>query len=165
MIQVQGIWVGINTAMTNKLVAEALKNGTIDNFGKVLDIRPEVKVSEKSRLDFLIQTHDGPVYIEVKNCSLVEDGQVLFPDAVTARGTKHLRELQQLRTQEIRTAVLFCVQRSDGSCFRPAHEIDPTYSDTLHEVRQEGVMAIAYRATVEPEQIRITTKIPLCTKF
>ena len=162
MVQIGGIWVGINTAMTNRIIAEALSNGTIDDFGKVISIHPEPKVSPKSRLDFLIQTQDGPVYIEVKNCSLVQDGKAMFPDAVTARGTKHLLELQQLHTPETRTAILFCVQRSDGNCFQAAQEIDPVYNATLDAVQENGVMVLAYRANVQPEEITITESIPLC---
>jgi sugar fermentation stimulation protein A len=162
MVQENGIWIGVNTGMTNKLVHEALKNGIIDDFGRIESVRPEVKVSDKSRLDFLVQTEDGPVYIEVKNCSLVEDETAMFPDAVTVRGTKHLRELARLIDRETRAAVLFCVQRADGRCFAPARHIDPVYADTLAEVRRQGVQIIVYRAAVSPEAVRITSKMDIC---
>ncbi len=162
MVQQNGIWIGVNTGLTNRIVREALENGTIDDFGRVESVQPEVKVSDRSRLDFLVQTQTGPVYIEVKNCSLVEENKAMFPDAVTVRGTKHLRELEQLHKGDVRTAVLFCIQRSDGSCFRPAREIDPVYADTLHEVQKNGVHALAYRATVKPDSVTITGKLPLC---
>uniref|UniRef100_UPI004057071E DNA/RNA nuclease SfsA n=1 Tax=Candidatus Electrothrix sp. TaxID=2170559 RepID=UPI004057071E len=120
MVQENGVWIGVNTSMTNKLVHEALQNRVIDVFDSIISIQPEVKVSDKSRLDFLLQTQGGPVYVEVKNCSLVEEGKAMFPDAVTTRGTRHLHELAQLLDQRTRAAVLFCVQRSDGRCFAPA---------------------------------------------
>ncbi len=162
MVQKKNIWIGVNTSLTNKIVREALENGIINDFGTIESIRPEIKVSDKSRLDFLVQTKNGPVYIEVKNCSLVEDNVAIFPDAVTARGTKHLKELEQLITPKTQAAVLFCVQRADGSCFRPAHEIDRLYADTLETAQQNGVQILVYRAEVTPESVTITRKIPLC---
>jgi sugar fermentation stimulation protein A len=162
MVQENGIWIGVNTSMTNKLVHEALQNGVIDVFGPITSIQPEIKVSDKSRLDFLLQTESGPVYVEVKNCSLVEDDKAMFPDAVTARGTKHLHELAQLLDKKTRAAVLFCVQRADGCCFTPARHIDPVYAETLAEVQQQGVEVLAYRAEVSPEEIRIASTIDIC---
>ena len=152
MVQENGVWIGVNTGLTNKLVHEALLNGVIDAFGPIQSIQPEVKVSEKSRLDFLLHTAAGPVYLEVKNCSLVEGGRALFPDAVTARGTRHLHELSRLIDRETRAAVLFCVQRADGRCFAPARRIDPLYAATLAEVQQQGVQVLAYRAEVKPDE-------------
>lgn len=162
MVQAGNIWIGVNTSITNKLVHEAMENGIIDDFGIIESIRPEIKVSDKSRLDFLLQTQSGPVYLEVKNCSLVENNTVLFPDAVTTRGTKHLHELHRLQSNKIQTAVLFCIQRSDGHCFSPASSIDPDYSATLKKVEKKGVKVLAYRATVEPNQVTITSTVPLC---
>jgi sugar fermentation stimulation protein A len=166
MVQENGIWIGVNTSMTNKLVHEALRNGVIDAFGWIGSVQPEVKVSEKSRLDFLVQTEGGLVYIEVKNCSLVEEDKAMFPDAVTIRGTKHLHELAQLldqgTRQGTRAAVLFCVQRADGKCFAPARHIDPVYAATLAEVQQQGVEVLAYRAEVNPQEVRIVSTMELC---
>jgi sugar fermentation stimulation protein A len=162
MVQENKIWIGVNTGMTNKLVHEALQNGVIDIFGPIISIQPEIKVSDKSRLDFFLQTEDGPVYVEVKNCSLVEDDKAMFPDAVTARGTKHLHELAQLLDKKTRAAVLFCVQRADGRCFTPARHIDPVYAEALVEVQKQGVEVLAYRAEVSPEEIRIASTIEIC---
>ncbi|MDU9047372.1 MAG: DNA/RNA nuclease SfsA [Candidatus Electrothrix sp. Rat3] len=164
MVQENGVWIGVNTGMTNKLVHEALVNRVIAEFGPITSIQPEVKVSDKSRLDFLLQTEEGPVYVEVKNCSLVEEGKAMFPDAVTARGTKHLHELVRLldRDKGIRAAVLFCVQRADGQCFAPARHIDPVYAETLVEVQKQGVQVLAYRAEVNPEEVRIVSAMEIC---
>ena len=154
-------WVGVNTSLTNKLVEEGLKNGIIDDFGAIDSIQREVKVSDKSRLDFLVQARKKNVYIEVKNCSLAENKVALFPDAVTKRGTKHLFELDRLKGDGVDTAVLFCIQRSDASSFMPAKSIDPEYSETLCKVHQNGVKVIAYQADVTPERIVIARKIPV----
>lgn len=161
MVQKNGIWIGINTSLTNKLVHEALAGGVITDFGPVLSIRPEVKVSERSRLDFQLETEAGRIYLEVKNCSLAENNVALFPDAVTTRGTKHLLELDRLKQEGSGSAVLFCVQRSDADRFTPAASIDPVYAQTLADVRDRGVQVLAYRADVRPEEIRISTPLPV----
>ncbi|WP_456386984.1 DNA/RNA nuclease SfsA [Desulfolithobacter sp.] len=160
MVRENEIWIGVNTNLTNKLVHEALRTGVIDDFGQVQTISPEVRVSDRSRLDFVLESDAGQVYLEVKNCSLVENGRAMFPDAVTARGTKHLEELALLRRNGAQAAVLFCVQRADGTWFSPAEEIDPLYADTLRRVSNQGVRTLAYRAEVLPNQVTITEKIP-----
>ena len=104
------------------------------------------------------------MYVEVKNCSLVEEDKAMFPDAVTVRGTRHLHELSQLLDRETRAAVLFCVQRADGHCFAPARHIDPVYAETLAEVEQQGVQVLAYRAAVSPEEVRIVSAMELCAE-
>ncbi len=162
MVHQNGVWIGVNTSMTNKLVHEAFNNGVIDAFGRVASVQSEIKVSDKSRLDFLLQTEARPVYVEVKNCSLVEEDKAMFPDAVTARGTKHLHELARLIDRETRAAVLFCVQRADGRCFAPARHIDPVYAETLVEVQKQGVQVLAYRAEVNPEEVRIVSAMEIC---
>ena len=161
MVQRQEIWIGVNTARTNNIVREALENETINDFGQILSIRPEIKVSDHSRLDFLLTTKTGQLYLEVKNCSLAENGTAMFPDAVTARGTKHLYELDRLRREGNRCAVLFCIQRGDADRFMPAAHIDPEYAETLWKVRKNGVQVLAYRAEVTPEAITLTTRLPV----
>jgi len=159
MVKEGDCWIGINTSLTNHLVEEGLRNGIIDDFGTIETIQREVTVSSASRLDFLIQGSEGKTFIEVKNCSLAEDGVALFPDAVTKRGTKHLHELNRLRREGLNAAVLFCVQRSDAHRFRPAVLIDPEYAATLYEVSAKGVKVLAYQADVSPERISIARKI------
>jgi sugar fermentation stimulation protein A len=160
MVQEKSVWIGVNTSRTNKLVAEALHNGIINDFGKVLTVRPEVKVSDKSRLDFLVETTAGNVYLEVKNCSLAVNRVAMFPDAVTSRGKKHLEELARLqKKKDTRAAVLFCVQRGDADHFSPAREIDPAYATTLQEVHDAGVTVLAYQADVDPKAITVTRRL------
>lgn len=160
-VQDGGVWIGVNTGMTNRIVHEGLANGVITDFGTISGIRPEVKVSAKSRLDFLIETDRGSAYLEVKNCSLAQSGVALFPDAVTARGTKHLEELMALKADGITAAVLFCIQRSDAHSFMPAQTIDPLYTETLLKVHAQGVLVLAYQAEVLPDSVTLTRKIPL----
>lgn len=161
MVQQNGIWIGVNTSMTNKLVHEALLNGTIANFGQLTAIMPEKKVSQRSRLDFLLTSVQRETYLEVKNCSLAEDGTALFPDAVTARGTKHLQELMELRDKGFAAAVLFCIQRSDADRFSPATDIDPVYAATLCTAAGAGVEVVAYQAEITPTEITIRREVPV----
>ncbi len=161
MVKNGTVWIGVNTALTNSLVREALENDVINEFGPLDSITPEIKTSVSTRLDFLLQHQGKKIFLEVKNCSLAENRVAQFPDAVTARGTKHLRELAALKQQGHGAAVLFCVQRGDADCFSPAAHIDPLYAETLAKVAAEGVMVLAYQADVSPEKIRVARKLPV----
>lgn len=161
MIRAENSWIGVNTFRTNQLVHEAFEQGIINDFGKIDSITREIKVSDKSRLDFLLLSDKKKIFIEVKNCSLAEKSTALFPDAVTQRGTKHLLELAELARQGFQTGVIFCIQREDVDCFTPAAEIDPVYTETIEKVHKEGVKVLAYKAGVRPESITIIQKIPV----
>jgi len=161
MIKVGEGWVGINTGLTNHLVAEALVRGHVMEIGTVDRMQREVKVSDHTRLDFLLHKGMRKIFIEVKNCSLVEQNVAMFPDAVTARGKKHLVELLALKQAGYETALLFCVQRQDGNSFAPARHIDPDYAATLARVHHSGVMVLAYAATVCPAGIEIVGRLPV----
>jgi len=156
-----GAWIGVNTGRTNRLVREAIENGIISEIGPVDSIQPEVKVSEKSRLDFLLEKGGKKTYVEVKNCTLVENQTAMFPDAVSTRGTKHLKELINLHEQGHRSIVFFCVQREDVTQFLPARHIDPEYSKTLVEASSRGVLVLVYRALVSTSAITIKEKLPV----
>nr|WP_321465956.1 DNA/RNA nuclease SfsA [uncultured Desulfobulbus sp.] len=160
MVQEQGVWIGIHTGRTNNLVHEALREGVITDFGTITHITPEVKVSEKSRLDFCIESEQGTTYLEVKNCSLAENGIAYFPDAITSRGAKHIQELVQLVKAGFGAAVLFCVQRSDASLCKPAAHIDAVYAKTVAWGAERGVRFLAYQAEVTPVEIRICRPLP-----
>lgn len=155
-----GALVGINTGLTNRLVQEAIEQGIVDEFSHFPSIRREVRYgTENSRIDLLLEGPQGLCYVEIKNVTLVENGVALFPDAVSVRGSKHLRELARMVEQGHRAAIFYCVQRSDAREVRPAVDIDPTYARTLAEVLSQGVEALAYYAHVTPEAIQIEKKI------
>jgi len=159
-----GPCVGINTHRSNALVREAVAHGRIAALEGYETIRPEVKYGrESSRADFLFQGTGRPdCYVEVKNVTAaVTDGIALFPDAVSARGTKHLREMKAMVADGHRAVLVFCVQRSDVTEVRPADAIDTVYGRTLREALTAGVEAIAWRAEVEPEEIELRTEIPV----
>ncbi len=160
MVMDSGVWVGVNTARTNALVAEAVQEGRIAEFRRVESIRREVKVSQSSRLDLKIN-HDGTsTYVEIKNCSLASGGLAMFPDAVTARGTKHLEELAALAAAGQNSCIFFLVQRMDATRFAPADSIDPLYGRTLREVAKRGVSVLVYQAAVSPEKIEVVSSLP-----
>ena len=154
-------WIGVNTSRTNGIVAEAIEKGHINELHSFDTMRREVKTSEGSRLDLLLETAGRQTYIEVKNCSLVEDEVAMFPDAVTKRGTKHLKELERLVRSGSRGVIFFLVQRQDGDCFSPAAAIDPEYASTLGEVYHQGVEILAYQAEVTPYSIEVTKPLPV----
>ncbi|HIJ89741.1 MAG TPA: DNA/RNA nuclease SfsA [Deltaproteobacteria bacterium] len=161
MVRVDTTWVGVNTSRTNGLVAEAIGGGVVAELAGIETIRPEIKVSAESRLDFLLTRGDERIYVEVKNCSLAKDRAAMFPDAVTARGAKHLAELLALRQTGYRAVVFFCVQREDVDYFAPAAHIDPGYALALREVASHGVEVLAYGATLSPEAITVVRPLPV----
>jgi sugar fermentation stimulation protein A len=161
MVQSGTTWIGVNTSLTNHLVREALENGVIEEIGPLDVIRQEIKTSDNTRLDFLLEQKGRKIYLEVKNCSLAENRAAMFPDAITVRGTKHLRELAALRQQGHMAVVLFCVQRGDADHFAPAAHIDPLYAETLARVAADGVQVLACQADVSPREIRIARQLPV----
>jgi sugar fermentation stimulation protein A len=163
MVCVNGHWVGINTFLPNRLVQEAIVASMVDELVGYDHIRPEVPYGKNSRIDLLLSGNSGRCYVEVKNVTLVEGSLALFPDAVTVRGQKHLRELMDVVRQGDRGVIFLVVQRSDGDAVAPADAIDPEYGRLLRQAVSAGVEAIAYRARVTPGEIRLVEKMPIIT--
>lgn len=164
-----GVSCGINTMQSNKLVREAVETGKIDELLGYRNIRSEVNYGEEnSRIDLLLEPHSAcekpPCYVEVKNVTLVHEGVAFFPDAVSKRGSKHLRELMGVAESGGRAVILFCVQRNDCREVRPAEHIDRVYAETLKKAISAGVEALAYRFDVSPEEILIDKKLPVVCK-
>ena len=161
MVKSGDTWIGVNTSRTNAIVAEALMEGKISELQEFDEIKREVKTSEGSRLDIMLRSGENKTYVEIKNCSLVEQGCALFPDAVTARGTKHLNELARLAQQGNSAIIFYLIQRCDAKRFAPAAAIDSLYAKTLSAVHKQGVKILAYQAEVLPESIEITRRLPV----
>jgi sugar fermentation stimulation protein A len=152
--------------LPNRLAEEAILDGTIAELQGYENLRREVSYgSERSRIDILLEGEKGRCYVEVKNVTLVEHGLALFPDAVTERGQKHLRELMEVVQNGARGVILFTVQRGDGRAVAPADSIDPAYGRLLREAMANGVEALAYRASVQPEEIRLTARLPVLLDY
>lgn len=154
-------WVGVNTGLTNHLVVEAIQEGKIPELLNISTIKQEVQTSTGTRLDIQLTQGEQTIYVEVKNCSLVENEIAMFPDAVTSRGTKHLLELASLVKEGHRGIIFYLVQRTDAHSFTPAAHIDQLYAETLKEVVHQGVEVLIYQAEVSPEAITVTKRLPL----
>jgi sugar fermentation stimulation protein A len=159
LIRVNGHWIGINTLHPNRLVVEGIEAGALHELQGYESIRREICTRQGTRLDVCLKGRDGFCFVEIKNVTLAIDGTAAFPDAVTARGKKHLRELIRLKRQGHRAVVLFVVQREDCNSFRPADEIDQEYGRWLRRAARAGVEVLPYQASVTPEEIVLTTRL------
>lgn len=161
LVESDGVWAGINTGLPNRIVHEAIDAGEIPELSGYDAIRPEVPYGTGSRIDLLLTGQRPPCYVEVKNVTMVENDMALFPDAVTTRGQKHLRELMEVVRRGERGVIFFLVQRPDAASVAPADSIDPEYGRLLRLATAEGVEALAYRAEVTPDAIRVSCRLPL----
>lgn len=155
----------INTQRANGLVVEAINNGVIQELQGYDQLQTEVKYGhENSRIDILL-THKGPVprcYVEVKNVTLMAaDGLGQFPDAVTQRGRKHLRELVAMVEQGHRAVLVYCVAHTGIDRVAPAWNIDPAYADSLIWAMQSGVEVLAYGADINLTSMTLERRLPV----
>jgi sugar fermentation stimulation protein A len=162
MVRVDGYWVGINTFLPNRLVREAIESGAIPELSGYASLRNEVPYGAHSRIDLLLERPAECCYVEVKNVTMVEGGVALFPDAVTLRGQKHLRDLMNVVRQGGRGVIFYVVQRRDGTVVAPADGIDPVYGRLLRLAVSSGVEALAYQASVTPMEICLVKRLPVC---
>lgn len=161
LVQVDGTWVCINTARPNHIVAEAIAARRLGPLRGYPEVRPEVPYGTHSRIDFLLTGDRGRCWVEVKNCTLKVGRRAEFPDAVTARGAKHLRELARVVRAGDRGVILFLVNRADCGSMAPADHIDPGYGQLLRQVTAAGVEALAYRTRCSLEGIELDRKVPV----
>jgi sugar fermentation stimulation protein/ribonuclease III len=161
MIRMPSSLVGVNTLVPNKLVKHAIISGRIPELSGYESVRSEVKCGSHSRLDLLLEHPDRPkCYVEVKNCTLVEDGVAYFPDAVTMRGLKHLVELRELVRLGNRGVIFFLIHRSDAAAFSPADHIDPEYGTELRAAIQNGIEIQCYDVLIDLKKIAINNPLP-----
>lgn len=161
LIRVGRTLVGINTLAANRLAREGIESGVIRELQGYERLRAEVPTRPGSRLDFLLEGPGEQCYVEVKNVTLVVDRAAAFPDAVSERGTKHLKELMRLRRRGHRAVLLFVIQRRDGAACRPADEIDPEYGRWLRRAVKAGVEVYPYAARVNSRAISLVEAVPL----
>ncbi len=159
-------FVCVNTLRANQLVEEALHKGLIAELTDFEQLQREVKYgSENSRIDFLATFKDATnAYIEVKSVTLLDNNRGYFPDAVTTRGQKHLRELIEVKAQGHRAVLLFAILHSGINDISAASHVDPSYAQLLKEASQAGVEIIAYKAdfslNFEELDLKLSEKIP-----
>ncbi len=153
-------WVCINTALANKLALRAALQNCPPFFNDALTVQPEVKVSERSRLDLLVCKKDAKLYVEVKSVTLLQGRTAMFPDAVTTRGQKHLHELMRLKTSGHQALMLYLVQRQDAESFVPAAHIDAAYAKTLQTAIAAGVDVLVWQCKVGLTGITLWRQLP-----
>jgi sugar fermentation stimulation protein A len=159
-----GVLVGIHTGRSNRLVGEAIGNGLLPQLKDYSQIRGEVVASPGFRVDFVLSGHNSrpDCFLEVKNVTAAVNRRIaLFPDAISERASRHLRELMLKLQQGQRAMLCFCVQRDDVREVRPAASIDPIYAQTLREASQRGVEICACVARVTTEELVLYRTVPV----
>ena len=160
LVRVNNGWVDINTHRANRVVEEALRTNQIPGLQNYT-VRPEFPFAD-SRIDFMLESSEEKVLLEVKNVTLCcLPGVACFPDAVTIRGQKHLRDLISATKNGWRAVIFFLVQRSEAEAFMPADAIDPEYGRLLREAVNSGVEALAYQTIVSPTENQMGQQIAI----
>ena len=155
-LKVHGTWVYVDTMASNGAVEAAILAGKIPELSGYESLRREVPYGENSRIDLLLEDPvKGVCYVEVKTTTYLDDTVARFPDAVTARGLKHLRELQKLVETGTRAVCFFLVTRDAVQSFGPAPEIDPAWAAAYEEARTAGVEVVAYDSRVNAGAIEL----------
>lgn len=168
----QGAWVGVNTAIPNTIVREKLESivahkkelGSFAHWSNYDEVKPEFKISAETRLDFALKKKgtDKMHFIEVKNVTLAEDGVAMFPDAVSERAQKHLRELMSLMAEGHTAELVFTVQRNDCGRFAPADDIDSEYGVLLREAFHKGLKITPVVVDLNPLSVELSeTLLPV----
>ena len=157
-----GGWVGLRTTLPNDLVGAALQEGTLPEFADWRFVRAEWPHG-RSRFDFLLEADgDRRMALEVKGVSLVRDGVARFPDAVSARATRHVLELAELvRTGSMEAAILFVLQREGAGSVEAAEEIDPRFAEALGEAKAAGVRLLGRRCRVSVDAVELGAPVPV----
>ena len=160
IIEVEKKMVGINTQLANKIILEALNKKKIKKLIKFNNIRTEVKFSDKTRFDFLISNSKEKCFVEVKNVTLVREKKIAeFPDAITSRGTKHLKELIEAKKQGFKSYIFYLVQREDCVYFKIAKDIDEEYKIAYDEAIRSGVKILCYNCKLSNKDIKLNRQI------
>ena len=160
IVETDDTYVGVNTSLPNALAEEAILGGKIPELLGYKNLKREVKYGQNSRIDWLLTDPDKPdCYVEVKNVHLKRGAGAAFPDSVTTRGAKHLRELETIAATGARAVMLYIIQRNDCSHFSFAADIDPVYAATAAHAFSHGVEALAYGCTVTPEGITVEKQV------
>ena len=149
------VWIGINTALPNKLIRIALEQRLFPELGSYQSIRSEVVYGQdnRSRIDFLLMDGDRKIYLEVKNTTWSIDDVAVFPDTETTRGQKHLRELIDI-LPDSRSVMLYLINRSDKTKFSPGDTTDPIYGQLLRTAVAKGLEVLPCRFEVSPEGVK-----------
>ena len=154
--------VGVNTNMANKIVNHGLANNLIKELTNIDEIKPEVFFNKETRFDFLLKKNNQKIFVEVKNVTLFRDKKTAeFPDAITTRGSKHLRELSLISKSGLRAVMLYLIQRNDCNFFKIAQDIDTEYAEEFNNALNAGVEVICMDTILSNKAIDIGKNIQL----
>ena len=160
IIEVNKSKIGVNTLLANKIILEALTNKAIKPLIKFNNIKPEAKFSDKTRFDFFLTNNEEKCFLEVKNVTLFRNEKVAeFPDAITARGTKHLQELVKAKEKGYQAYILYLVQIEGIKSFKIAKDIDKNYKINLDKALNNGVKILCYDCKLNNEEIKLNKQI------
>lgn len=163
LVKHDDFWVGVNTLVPNRMLKAAWENRAIPELKGFTEFKAEARVG-RSRLDACLQGPDGIMWVEAKNVTLVEDERACFPDAVSARASKHMQELASLAGQGHKIACFYLVQRPDCRCFGPADFIDPVFAAEMKKAFNRGLEVLAYSTVIDEKGISLGPRLPLSWK-
>ncbi len=152
--------INIDSQVPNQVVYETLEQGDLPNFGKLTQLKKEVTFAN-SRFDIYFETEKNKGYIEVKGVTLESEGETMFPDAPTVRGTKHVMEMIQAVEQGYQGYIFFVIQMKGVKSFTPNKKMDPEFARTLKEARERGVRLLAYDCYVSENMIKLGNRVPI----
>ena len=154
--------VGVNTHLANKIVKHGLINNLIKELKNNKSIKPEVFFNKETRFDFLINKKNQKIFLEVKNVTLFRNDKIAeFPDAITSRGSKHLKTLIDAIKKGYKSYIVFLVQIQGMKYFKIANDIDNEYYQSYLIAKKAGVNFLAYRCKISPKEIRIEKKLKI----
>ena len=160
IVKVKNKMIGVNTLLSNKIVLEALNQKKIKSLIKYNNIKTEVKFSNKTRFDFLISNDKEKCFIEVKNVTLIRKKKIAeFPDAITTRGTKHLKELIIAKEKGFKSYIFYLLQMEDCESFKIAKDIDVQYNLAFNEALKSGVKILCYDCKLSSKEIKLNNQI------
>ena len=162
IIKVKKDLVGVNTHFANKIAYHGLSNNLVKEVSNIDTIKPEVFFDKETRFDFLIEKNNQKIFVEVKNVTLFREKKVAeFPDAITSRGSKHLKTLITATKEGYKSYLLFLVQIEGIESFKIAKDIDKKYYENYLLAKKAGVMFLAYRCKINSKEIIIDKKIKI----
>ena len=164
IIKVKNSKVGVNTHFTNKIVNHGLENNLIKYFTNSVKIKKEKIFNKNTRFDFYLEYNKNKIFLEVKNVTLKRKNNLAeFPDSVTSRGTKHIKELINAKKKGFKAFLMFVIQREDCDKFNVAKDIDPEYSKTLKIAIKQKVKVVCYDCKFSSKGIKLNKEIKILT--
>ena len=162
IIKVKKNLVGVNTHFANKIAHHGLSNNLIKELQDSNNIKPEVFFNKETRFDFLVEKNKQKIFVEIKNVTLFRDEKIAeFPDAITSRGSKHLKTLIDATKKGYKSYILFLVQIEGVENFKIAKDIDKEYYENYLLAKKAGVNFLAYRCKISAKEIKIEKKISI----